>query len=735
VLRTGLLFDLSPLPKAVLAWRLAETDALSAIQPGVTDAARQRLGGAEGEVLAAEVLAPLWQACGEVTRQPTVDAATTTDYRDSAEARLTGLLQRFGRDLTLRGLLQQLTGRDVLNDVRPYLARHLASHIDLGLASWHNPERPRGLYAAWLTSARLDPHFELVGLPGWDQVLERLPDDAHECILQELHLLGVEDERRAGYLETLAKELPGWSGMLLWRHEHPGYEGEETPIAMADYLALRLVLERIHGQRLSSAHFKSEASLPGIRGYFHHHPAELLVRLALYADQLPEWLQDQGHRLVREAVNRGGEEDEADWLPVARLLLQKNESPRDTAWPLFLLAQHLGLNAQVIRQPSLAEGLLATLADLTPERMGWVWLQAYERHYRQQILGGLAANVGRGPWKTRATRPTAQLMLCMDDREEGLRRHLEELAPDLETLGAAAHFNVPHAWKALDEARAVPLAPVVPSVVVPAHEVREQACDAALGALHRERVEQRLGWKERLMQGSRLGLVGPTLLTLAAAPLTLPVLAGKAFAPGALGRLVQKLRAGFDQTLETRIDFVAANDSPEARPEARRVGFTDVEQADRVQLLLRNTGLTYGFAPLVVIMGHASHSQNNPHGSAYNCGACAGRWSGPNARLVAAMANRPETRAILKERGIDIPADTWFLGAEHDTCDDIVTWFDAVLTPPQLRPALARLKDQVDAACRLHAQERCRRFMSAPLDLTPEAAWKIGRASCRERVS
>ncbi len=772
VLLAALRFDLKPLPEAILAWRIEEMAALSRCHEAVPAQARARLLAGRSGVT--ETLSDLWQACAAATQAGPAEAAPVHEsgeaallwarhrVKHEAEARLADLLTRFGHGLSLRGLLLRLTGRDLMDGLRPYLIRHLSAHLDLGMAAWHNPERPRGFYAAWLDSARRDPHFDFSELSGWDQVLERLPEDAAECIVQELHVLGLPDECRANYLEELAKELPGWSGMFLWRHAHPGYEGEGAqpaiPVAMVDYLAVRLVLERIHAQRIAAAHFKSEASLHGLRGYLHHHPAELLVRLNLYAGSLGEWLQEQGHRLVREATNHAGEEDDADWLPVARLILAPPPSgegegmpdqaldhphplsrPRERgeAWPLYLLCQHLGLNADNLARlgPDGAKALLACLADLTPQMSGWVWLQAYERHYRQQILGALAANCGRGPWKTRTDRPSAQLVFCMDDREEGLRRHLEEIAPAVETLGAAAHFNVPHAWRGLDDDHAVALCPVVPSVVVPAHEVREVPREGADGdAVYPDHVRRRalrLGWKARLHQGTRLGLVSPLLMSLAAAPVALGVLAGKAFIPGVVGRLVQRLRIGFDLPVATRIELSAPNDSSEAKPESRRLGFTDLEQADRVQTLLRNTGLTYGFAPLVVITGHASHSQNNPHASAYNCGACAGRYSGPNARLVAAMANRPPVRALLRERGIDIPDDAWFIGSEHDTCDDIVTWYDEVLVPLALRPALAKLRDDVEAACRLHAQERCRRFMSAPLGLTPEAAWKhvTGRAN------
>jgi uncharacterized protein YbcC (UPF0753/DUF2309 family) len=769
-----------PVSACQLNWQIEENRLLERLRTDLPKTSRQRLlsnAQKSGVTTESSTVRDLWDACLQVLHlehdathpEELLDLApeqaetllhemlevanskegtpstTTQLMQQTASNRLGMLLERLGRDMTMRDLLLVLTGHDLLDDIRPQLIRDLSIFLDQGVAGWRPESQNDGFYRYWSDRVKQDFDWRLRNIEGWQQHLELLLNDPLETIISELHRMGLQRDRWSGYLERLALELPGWSGMVLWRHNHPDYESLCARVDMLDYLAVRLVLERIYAHNLCARLFNIESSIDMLRWYFHHQADEFTVREALFNSRLPEYLASRAQRAVNEPANRDGSDNSARWHHLAQLIwtwrqssggFENSTQPTlcQGAWPLFQLMQQLGWCGAEVRSLSYEQiqEIFHTVDALDEDRLGYIWLGTYEKHYRDQILNALAKNRGRGAWPDREERPAAQLIFCMDDREEGTRRHLEEIYPEVETLGTAAHFNVPHNWRGLDDNCASPQAPVIPAPVIPVHEVQERSAedDPDQGRLHQQRHRLLKKTQQMLLQNTRRGILLPGLLTALAAPATLGILIGKTLAPRPFGQLLSHFQRQFEKPVTTRIDYNAPNDSPEATIESPRLGFTDNEQADCVQAMLNSIGLLSGFAPLVAVVGHGSHNQNNPHTSAYNCGACSGRFSGPNARLVASMANRPEVRSILAERGIDIPQDSWFISAEHDTCGEVIDWYDLDLLPAELRQAQQKLAKACEQACHLHAQERCRRFASAPQQPDPQQAFNhvLGRS-------
>ena len=79
-------------------------------------------------------------------------------------------------------------------------------------------------------------------------------------------------------------------------------------------------------------------------------------------------------------------------------------------------------------------------------------------------------------------------------------------------------------------------------------------------------------------------------------------------------------------------------------PMKNGIGFTLTEMVNMAERSLRDIGLTSNFARLVMFLGHGSNCLNNPHESAYHCGACSGSPGGANARALAAMLNDVRVR-------------------------------------------------------------------------------------------
>jgi len=119
-----------------------------------------------------------------------------------------------------------------------------------------------------------------------------------------------------------------------------------------------------------------------------------------------------------------------------------------------------------------------------------------------------------------------------------------------------------------------------------------------------------------------------------------------------------------------------------AKAEPRPVfeGVTGDAKAATAAAVLRAMSMTTGLAPLVVLLGHGAEMTNNPHKSAYQCGACGGHDGEVSARLLAQLLNDPEARAGLPAHGVTVPDDTCFLAGLHDTTADAIHLYEDMPT-------------------------------------------------------
>ncbi|MCQ8102709.1 Na-translocating system protein MpsB, partial [Methylomonas sp. SURF-2] len=343
--RQALLCDLSPATPAQLLWQLRETDLLQGQDSrALWDSVLERLELSLPDLHPEQLL--------DLSREQAESWLANTDI-DRAEQdamRLMDLFDQVGAGLSLRGLLAALTGVDILEQVRPQLIRFCASLLDEGQAAWRLPQRRElGLYQAWLLTLEHDAEPMFQELDDWKNPPGDWPGDAVDAIVRQLQNAGIPAERWAGYLERLTLELPGWSGLINWRQTHPDYRADEaTQPLLADYLAIRLILDNAYLGRLCQATWRCAPRLDKLRACFEKNRAEFTVRQAVFGRQLPEYLQHAGLNLLADNPRSSDE-----WQILADRIRTWRHSPLAEragelsvfghGWRLFRLGQALGL--------------------------------------------------------------------------------------------------------------------------------------------------------------------------------------------------------------------------------------------------------------------------------------------------------------------------------------------------------------------------------------------------------
>lgn len=591
-----------------------------------------------------------------------------------------------GKDGNHRELLLALTGIDTAELVNPAIIRASAAYLDQGMAYWPMPNRERGFYQVIRDLVGRSSDGPAAWLAGISQAFRRQEAetlDASAAILALLKDLGVSEEETEPYLLAICRKLPGWAGMFARLERNPADRPADAPPAsLADYLAVYLTYER------QAIHYVAERGL-GYRG--------ALSKLAKKYPVVPISLRDPGDH--------------------------------DGPHRLFLVAQRAGVSAALLNECPLADGakVLDLLDQFTPIERRRLLHEAYERRYRHQILSALGTVRPHVKLKVK-TPPRFQAVFCIDDREESLRRHLEETSKDIETFGAAGFFGLAMDFVSLDDPRPAALCPVV---VTPAHVIKEEPIAEDVPVFETRNARRR--WLSSMLHNTAIGsrsLVRGTFLTMLAGGIAALPMLGRILFP----RLAAKAERVFEEKLlpAPRTVYRALREDSNAKHGDRHdkhAGFTIDEATDRIQALLAGMGKIDKFARLFAIIGHGAASINNPHESAYGCGACGGRRGFPNARLFASLANDPRIRKALAERGLVIPETTWFLGGYHDTTNDAIPFLDEDLVPATHKDDLKELRRIMDIARAKNAHERTRRFESAPR--TKDPAVSLAHVECR----
>ncbi|CUU58913.1 hypothetical protein Ga0074812_12341 [Parafrankia irregularis] len=736
--RLGLFVDVPSAP--AVSWRLADGGELSHFHPLVSPARREELTrqarrrfpasrrrsprgrAAERKALRAALLSALW---GDLLRcvPPAPPRAVPLRRRDQ-------LLHHFGVDID--------------EMIHPVLIRLCAAFLDQGMAAWELPHREDGLLTAFrhlfgTLGATREPHWS--GLAAHLRRQLRQGWTAERTVTWALRALRVPVPVWPEAVRATLMSLRGWAGMVRQFEAHPDRApSQPSPARLVDLLAVQLTLEVVVVRHL--------------------------LGQTIGPDATPEDLGPLGDGAPAGPTGEARPDRPAQDLAAPGMAVPGRSAPDlELVYEAFVLAQIMDVETEALGDPRWARAWLGAVADLGSRRRRWLLHLAYERRYRTEILDALTAHdrrfpelglgagaeaeaeteagAGAGAGDGGASEAAFQAVFCMDEREESLRRHLEEIHPRVRTYGAAGFFGVAMAYQGLDDVRPRALCPVS---VTPHNLVVEQAVDQA-ELIAYQQTRRRDAHRHHILSAARGRSGRPTGHNAVAGLARLVPLVVGAVAPRAVGERARMLcphdrpgpwprtRLAVEASEGVEAGGVESGSSagagavvggaglvPGVGAGPLRLGFTVDEMTEIVDTLLTTIGMTGPTGGVVLVIGHGSSSVNNPHAAAYDCSATGGGRSGPNARAFAAMANHPRVRAALARRGRLIGPDTWFVAGHHDTCEGSLTCYDTDLVPAGSQAALATATEALRAAVQLDAHERCRRFESVGADVAADTA-------------
>jgi uncharacterized protein len=605
-------------------------------------------------------IAPLWPLKHFVAVNPFFGLCDHS-FQDASDtlARITGSNLYMSRDYYRE---QLASGRISREDLQQAINR-CGSQLDISIIEW--------TLAAEAPKPRL-------GMAPVSEVLERVEGGLWSSFVTErisLHCAAYFD------LGQAIQAMP-WRDLTLYASWRKAAAIDRSP-AMMGLHRFRSAIGQLPAEpRAAIAWAVSELDIPeaGMERYLH---ASLL--------SIGGWAA-WARYLRWQAELTGGKDDSIVDLLAIRLmwdvLLFKEKKS------VALVARWREMLAASMRAPSSKRQIAAEIDR--------IMLNAMEIGFQRSVIAGLDTSSLSDKSAKPAARPAVQAAFCIDVRSEVFRRSLETVAPSMQTIGFAGFFGIFIEY--------VPLGAItgqshVPVFFNPAYRIHEKVKDGDRQTdnevtRRRQRIALSKAWKDfKLSASSCFSFVEAAGLMYA------PKLLTDSF--GWSRPVPDPFTHGLDKQVIDRIgpSLAQVPEQPSC-PQHTYAGIPPSDRTDHAERILRAMSMTDNFGRLVLLVGHGSTTVNNPHATGLDCGACAGQTGEASARVVVALLNQTMVRRELRERGIAIPEDTWFLAGLHNTTTDEVRLFDTDDIPKQLTPDLIRLREWLEQAGDLTRMQR-----------------------------
>jgi len=679
-----------------------------------------------------------------------------------------------------------LYGTNIATELDELVIKSCLDFFDEGQSVFRMPGREQGLFAAWRDLAERNARLFLRGLD--IKTLLMSETSPENIIVSVLQALGVPEGKWVDYFSAELAELHGWAGFIRWRaNARHYYWSDRYPADLVDFLAIRLTLAlALIAERGRSGVPTNRAS---IERAIDDRPQETWLRLELFGGTiLPAYA-----RRVEQALARGNR-DQIEALFGEYTAVKRRHEASSQAQRLQEMGDLTG-EGDALRALSRDQfaGLLSALQDAEDDE-GMLWLRVMEKKAMDRVLQNVNMGAlpprekrpfaqalfcidtrserirrhleGAGDYQTFGIAGFFGVPISFMELGKGSETHrcpvlltpknlvLEIAAEPAEDMHAVTAFE-----KLLHELKESVLTPyvtveaigmlfgldMVGKTLMPQRYNRwrkklyraKPSTHLLLDKLDREQADSIVRAVQRSMVAlaieTEFGLIHEAITDDMVRELREAALGHATAAP--ILREACRLDAAQEQAFIARLRKVYRVDPAFARLQMEqlgRIGFSNDQQAVYVAQALSSIGLTQDFSRFVLLVGHGSTSENNPYESALDCGACAGNHGLTNARVLAQMANKTQVRNRLREQGINIPDDAWFIPAMHDTTTDEIRLYDLDRIPSSHVVYLDRLRGGLTSASRLCAQERMPELQPVPEALGPGAANRMAQRNAMD---